>query len=114
MALYGLASLILVAGVSKFFRPGVWAAYEPVFVTKLSPVSATTHMYVAGFIESFAGILLFLRKRILAVSTFLTFWLLAITIGVLSLGFWSIALRDVAWVILAAFVALNAYESEEN
>jgi hypothetical protein len=114
LPVYGLGILVLLAGASKFVSPGVWAAYEPTVVARLSPVSATTHMYVAGAVESIAAVLILLRKKVFEVSAFLTVWLTGITLGVLSLGFWSIALRDLAWVLLAAYVALNAYEGEEN
>jgi hypothetical protein len=114
LPVYGLGLLILLAGASKFLQPGVWAAYEPEFVAQLSPVPATVHMYVAGAVESIAGILLLSRKRVFGVSVFLAFWLAGITLGVLSMGFWSIALRDVAWVILAFHVALSASHAEEN
>jgi hypothetical protein len=114
VAIYGLGFVVLVAGVSKFFEPGVWAAYEPGFVTQFSPVDATIHMYMAGIVESAAGIMLFLRKRVFEVSAFLTFWLAGITAGVLSMGFWSIALRDLGLVFLTVYVALHAYDAEEN
>ncbi|MFB6190808.1 MAG: DoxX family membrane protein [Candidatus Nanohaloarchaea archaeon] len=104
-ALYGLAAVALVAGLTKFFYTGLWAGYEPAFLRNLLPLTGTQLVYAAGAIETLAGSSLALRYRTRLVASIVTVWLLAITVTVASMGLWTIALRDLGLAVLAYTVA---------
>ncbi|MFB6212998.1 MAG: DoxX family membrane protein [Candidatus Nanohaloarchaea archaeon] len=104
-ALYGLATVFLLAGVSKFFTPSLWTGYEPGFVTGLLPLTAKQFTYAAGHLEGLIGLLLFFDYRTRKVASIATLWLLAITISVATMQLWTIALRDLGLVALAYTVA---------
>lgn len=110
--LYGLALVIGLAGVSKFFVPELWASFEPQWLRTLAPLTANQLMYVAGALETLAGILLVFEYRIRLVAALIAVWLLSITFMLASMGLWTIALRDFGLAVLAYVVAAEDAESE--
>ncbi len=107
-AVYGLALVFLLAGVSKFVDPGLWLGFEPGFLKSLLSLTSKQFVFMTGALEAALGVLLATRYRQRLVASFATLWLLGITVTVASMGMWTIALRDFGLVALAYVVASNA------
>jgi uncharacterized membrane protein len=104
---YGLATVMALAGLSKFLLPELWVGYEPRLIVNLLPLTAEQLMYAGGFVEAAMGASLFLEYRVRATASLVCLWLLAITASVASMQLWTIALRDLGLLVLAYAVAAN-------
>ena len=100
---YGL--IPIVAGLDKLTNLLVdWRKYLNPLATEILPVSATQFMYAVGVIEIVAGILVL--SRFARFGAFLvSAWLFAIAINLVTMGYYDIAVRDVAMSIGALVLA---------
>lgn len=100
---YGLIPII--AGFDKFTNLLVdWTKYLNPAATKIIPVSPVQFMYAVGVIEIIAGAIVlsrFARFGAFVVSA----WLAAIAINLVTMGYYDIAVRDVAMSIGALTLA---------
>lgn len=100
---------MLIAGLSKFVILDFWLGYEPRFVVEVLPIAAKQLTLLGGFFEAALGILL-LSGRKTFYTAFVTFsWLLMITLQMINLGFWDLAVRDLGLTFYAFNTAFRAY-----
>jgi uncharacterized membrane protein YphA (DoxX/SURF4 family) len=93
----------IASGLDKFTNLLVdWTIYLWPFVPETLGITAATFMMIVGVIEIAVGIVIFTRFTKLGAFA-LSAWLLAISINLLIVGFYDIAVRDVALAI-GAFV----------
>ena len=86
----GIALIVMWFGFQQLFHPEIWTSYLPDFV-KLFPFTSTTFVYLNGWFEVFASLLLILGVFTRVVSFLMALHLLGI---VFSLGYDSTAMRD--------------------
>lgn len=105
IALAGLTTVFFLAGVSKFFQPGLWTGFEPSFISSLA--DSTTLVYIGGITETTiaAGLSWCRTRKYFSLVGFI--WLFTITIQVINLGLWGIAIRDIGLLFLALTVILQ-------
>lgn len=115
----GLALVFLWFGLNQIIKPSDWVGYIPDFVVNMSPLSATTLVYLNGAFEVIFGSLLLLGF-FTRVSAFLLFLHMAhITLMV---GFDAVGVRDfgltiatlVIWLNGADFFTLDRFVNEES
>jgi uncharacterized membrane protein YphA (DoxX/SURF4 family) len=100
---YGL--IPIVAGLDKFTNLLVdWKKYLNPRAVEILPMSATTFMYAVGIIEIVAGILVL--SRLTRIGGFVVCaWLVSIAINLVTVGYYDIAVRDLALAVGAAALA---------
>lgn len=93
------------AGLDKITNLLVdWRQYLNPYATELLPLSATSFMYVVGAIEIVAGVLVL--SRFTRVGAFIvSAWLTAIAVNLVTVGYYDIAVRDVALAVGAVALA---------
>lgn len=109
LMVYGLATVPLLAGISKLYNPQLWMGFH---VQRLMPIPEIQVLYISGVIEVLAGLLLFSRYKSHIVSAVTAVWLLAITVQVAYKSLWLTALRDLGLTLFALAVALNEYDKK--
>lgn len=109
IAVYGLALVPLLAGVSKFFVPDLWVGYEPEFVRTMLGIDSYQLVAAAGAAETALGLWIASRRHTFHAASLTLLWLAAITVRVATLGLWDIAIRDLGLTFYALSVALNEY-----
>lgn len=107
VALYGLATVFIVAGLTKLSNPSMWLGFEPVWLQNLVPFSPTEFVYVTGGFETVLGTVIGMRWRSRITASIASIWLMGITFTVASMSLWTIALRDFGLVVLAYSVAAS-------
>lgn len=105
---YGL--LPIIAGLDKYFHFIVnWNMYLNPAIPELFHMSAITFMYIVGFIEIFAGLVVLARP--VFGGYLVAAWLMVIVINLLSMGmYFDIAIRDTAMAIGAYVLVLLTQE----
>ncbi len=106
-ALYGLALVFLLAGLSKFVMPELWSGFIPRWLYQSLPLMESHLSYGAAVFEVAAGALLALRWKPRLVASAMAVWLAGITVTVASMQLWTIALRDFGLTALAYKVAAD-------
>ncbi len=101
---YGIVPII--AGADKFLNLLTnWHIYINPMLFDAIPVSAVHFMYLIGIIEIIAGIVV-LSKYTRYGAYIVMLWLMIISLNLISLGFYDIAVRDVVIAIGALALAL--------
>jgi uncharacterized membrane protein YphA (DoxX/SURF4 family) len=100
---YGLVPLL--AGLDKFLNLlADWPKYLHPMVGELLPVSAQTFMYAVGIIEIAVGLMVLTRWTRLG-AWIATAWLALIAVNLILMGFYDIAVRDLAMAVGASTLA---------
>lgn len=99
-----LGIFMLIAGFSKFFILDYWTGYEPQLVIQLVPLTADQLVLAGGLFEALLGAVLVSGKRTKTVSLLTAFYLSLITLQMINLGFWDLAIRDSGLVMYALTV----------
>jgi hypothetical protein len=109
----GLVLIPVGAGLDKFSNFLCdWTKYLSPFVLDLSPMSASSLLYLVGFIEVFCGFLVIAAPRIGALA--LAGWLGLVVVNLALLGeYWDVALRDVGLILGALALAQLSRAHEE-
>lgn len=103
----------VVAGLDKFSSALCdWTKYLSPFVQDVSPVGASTLLYIVGFIEVFAGFLVIAAPRVGAL--FFAGWLGLVIVNLSLLGdHWDVGLRDLGLMLGALALAQLGRVHEE-
>ncbi|MFB6144424.1 MAG: hypothetical protein ABEJ98_03890 [Candidatus Nanohaloarchaea archaeon] len=104
---FGLAGLMLLAGLSKFVMSSLWAGFEPRVIVELLRVTSQQLMLLGGAFEAALGAAIIYEDTRETASLLTMLWLTAITLRTLQLGAYSIAIRDFGLVMYAATVYLR-------
>lgn len=103
---YGLGVFILAAGLSKFVILDFWLGYEPRFIVDLIPATARQLTLLGGVFETFLGLALLSGRKTFYVATGTAIYLTGITIQLVNLGLWDLAIRDFGLTLYALSVAI--------
>lgn len=101
---YGLAAVMLLAGLSKFAMPSLWTGFEPQIIVETVGLTARQLMYAGGVFEALLGIVIIYEKTRSKAALATAIWLSAITLRTVQLGAYSIAIRDFGLVMYAVTV----------
>jgi uncharacterized membrane protein YphA (DoxX/SURF4 family) len=94
---FGLIPII--AGVDKFTNLLVdWRQYLSPLATEVLPLTATQFMYGVGLIEIAAGVIVLSRYTRVG-AYIVSAWLAAIAINLVMVGYYDIAVRDLALAV---------------
>lgn len=120
---YGLLPIIV--GIDKYFDfIADWSIYLNPLIPQFFNMTTTTFMHAIGVIEILAGLLVFVRPLI--GGYIITFWLLAITINLISMGththvgyahvmtHYDVALRDIAMAVGSYVLVLLTRELKKG
>lgn len=103
----GLALVMLWFGFTQCMGPASWVGVLPEWTSSL-PISQITFVYLNGWMEMCAGLLLILGLFTRFVSAILAIHLIGI---VFSLGYNAIAVRDFGLVIALISIFMNGEDS---
>ena len=108
----GLGLAPLLAGLDKYFNLlANWEMYLNPLVPRLLHISGLTFMHIIGVVEIVVGLLVLSRFTRYAAYIVMA-WLLAISVNLLTQGFFDIAVRDIE-MSLGAFVLAKLTEVRE-
>lgn len=103
----GIALVIMWFGFQQLLHPIVWTGFLPGFVKSL-PLTSITFIYLNGWFEVVAGLLLILGLFTRVASLLLALHLLGI---VFSLGYGATAMRDLGLVIALVSIFFQGEDS---
>lgn len=103
----GMSLVILWFGSQQLLHPAMWTGFLPDWVSSL-PLTPITFIYLNGWLEIVAGILLFLGFFTRIVGTILALHLLGI---VFSVGYTAVGVRDFGLTIALISIVLNGEDS---
>ena len=104
-----LGLFLLIAGLSKFLILEFWMGYEPRFIVEFLPLAARQITLMGGVFEAFLGMILISGRKTFYTALITTIWIIAMTLQMLRLGLWDMAIRDIGLVFFAISVALMNY-----
>lgn len=99
----GIALIIMWFGFQQLLNPSMWTGFLPDFV-KLFPISPITFVYLNGWFEVFASLLMMIGLFIRTTSCLIAIHLIGI---VFSLGYNAIAMRDLGLTIALVTIFLS-------
>ena len=105
-AITGLSLLFISAGVSKFLITGSWIGFEPGLVLETLNLSSTQFTLITGAGEVLLGLWLLSARKTYYASLIASLWLLGITVQMLRLEAWTLAIRDMGLFFYALTVLL--------
>lgn len=103
----GMGLIIMWFGSQQLLHPDIWTGFLPDFV-KSFPITAISFVYLNGWFEVFASLLLIMGLFTRTVALLMALHLLGI---VFSLGYDATAMRDLGLVIALISIFLNSKDS---
>jgi len=107
---YGLSAFMLVAGLSKFVALGLWIGYEPRFLVQILPLTARQLTLMGGGFEAVLGLALLTGRRTFYTASLTAIYLFGISVQMINLGLYDLAIRDSGLTLYAASVAVLNYD----
>ena len=102
---YTFGIVVIVTGVDKFFNIITnWESYLSPTIATMLPFSASTFMSISGIIEIVMGILV-LTKLTKIGAYIVSVWLVLISLNLIILGAYDIAIRDLVMAVGAYSLA---------
>ncbi len=99
----GISLIIMWFGFQQLLHPHQWVGFLPDFVESL-PVSPITFVYLNGWFEVFASLLMMMGLFIRTTSCLIALHLIGI---IFSLGYNAVAVRDLGLTIALVTIFLN-------
>lgn len=106
IAAAGLGIMFFLAGISKFIVPEFWRGYGPELIYRF--MSSEMLTISSGVFEVLLGLWLISWRKPLYGSAVAFIWILGITVQMVNLGLWDMAIRDFGITVLALYVFLSA------
>jgi hypothetical protein len=108
---YGLAIFMLIAGLSKFVALDLWIGYEPRFLVELLPLTARQLTLAGGGFEAVLGLALLTGRKTFYTASLTAIYLFSITVQLINLGLYDLAIRDFGLTLYAMSVAILNLEN---